>query len=189
MLFLASANASSPLYQAYERAWHASALIGAIAFATYAAEVIGGLLWLDRLPERFGPRAVLVASIGGQVISLAGSFVPIVIGRALQGLTSGAAFGTLSALMIESDKERGPIASAASPGTGSGIGALLSGFLIQFAPAPRTRSTWSWARLAQGALASRLLPVAGRQPARVLSLKPRVAVPPHARAALIRYAP
>ncbi|MFE5110606.1 MFS transporter [Streptomyces sp. NPDC056663] len=196
VLYLASANAPSPLYQTYESAWHASALIGTIAFATYAVAVIGGLLWLDGLSERFGRRAVLLTSIGGQVIALAmftfaDSFVPIIIGRALQGLASGAAFGTLSALMIESDKERGPIASAASPGTGSGIGALLCGFLIQFAPGP-THTIYlvlGSVLLVQGVLVWRLLPDTGRQPIPVLSLKPRVAVPLHARAAFIACAP
>ncbi|MDH6625977.1 putative MFS family arabinose efflux permease [Streptomyces sp. LBL] len=196
VLFLACANAPSPLYQTYESAWHASALTGTIAFATYAVAVIGGLLWLDRLPERFGRRAVLLTSIGGQVIALgmftlAGSFVPIFIGRAVQGLASGATFGTLSALMIESDGERGPIASAASPGTGSGIGALLSGVLIQFVPGP-TRTiylTLGSVLLVQGVLVWRLLPDTGRPAIPVLSLKPRVAVPAHARAAFLGCAP
>ena len=196
VVFLASANAPSPLYQTYESAWHASPLIGTIAFATYAVAVIGALLWLDRLPERFGRRAVLLTCIGGQVIALAmftlaGSFTVLIVGRALQGLASGAAFGTLSALMIESDMERGPIASAASPGTGSGIGALLSGFLIQFVPGP-THTIYlllGSILLAQGFLVLRLLPDTGRQPIPVLSLKPRVAVPAHARAAFIGSAP
>lgn len=191
-LFLASANAPSLLYQTYESAWRASALIGTIAFATYAVAVIGGLLWLDRLPDRFGRRAVLLTSIGGQVIALAlftvaGSFVPIFIGRALQGLASGATFGTLSALMIESDEEHGPIASSASPGTGSGIGALLTGFLVQYVPGPTHTSYLVLASilLIQGVLVFRLLPDTGRQPIPALSLKPRVTVPPHARAAFI----
>ncbi|WP_392673707.1 MFS transporter [Streptomyces sp. LN785] len=196
VLFLASANAPSLLYQTYESAWHAGALIGTIAFATYAVAVIGGLLWLDRLSERLGRRAVLLTSIGCQVIALAlftlaGSFVPIFIGRALQGLASGAVFGTLSAIMIESDKERGPIASAASPGTGSGIGALLSGFLIQYVPGP-THTIYlvlGSILLVQGVLVFRLLPAPGRQPTSVLSLKPRVSVPPHARAVFIACAP
>jgi MFS family permease len=196
VLFLASANAPSPLYQTYETAWHASALTGTLAFATYAVAVIVGLLWLDRLPERFGRRTVLLASIGGQVVALgmfalAGSFVPIFIGRALQGLASGAAFGTLSAVMIESDKERGPLASAASPGTGSGVGALLSGFLIQFVPGP-TRTVYlvlGAVLLVQGFLVLRLVPDAVRRRGPALSLKPRIAVPAHARAAFVRCAP
>lgn len=196
VLFLAGANAPSPLYQRYEAAWHASALIGTIAFATYAVAVIVGLLWLDRLPERFGRRAVLLACIGGQVVALAlfavaGSFLTIIVGRAVQGLASGAAFGTLSALMIESDEERGPIASAASPGTGSGIGALLSGLLIQFVPGP-THTVYlvlASVLLAQGVLVLRLLPDTGRRPGPGLSLRPRIAVPPHARAAFLGSAP
>lgn len=190
MAYLASANAPSPLYQTYQSAWHADALIGTIAFAAYAVAVLGGLLWLDRLSERFGRRAVLLASIGGQVIALgvfavAGSFIPFIAGRVLQGLASGAVFGTLSALMIESDKERGAIASTASPGTGSGIGALLSGFLIQFFPGP-THTIYlvlCSIVLVQGVLVWRLIPDTGRHPIPVLSLKPRVAIPSYARAA------
>ena len=196
VLFLAGANAPSPLYQTYEMAWHASALIGTIAFATYAVAVIVGLLWLERLPERFGRRAVLLAAIGGQVcalalFALAGSFLPIIIGRVLQGLGSGAAFGILSAAMIESDKQRGPIASAASPGAGSGIGALASGLLIEFAPGP-TRTIYlvlGLVLLVQGALVFRLIPDTGRQAIPLRSLKPRIAVPPHARATFIGCAP
>ena len=41
--FLAAANAPSPLYERYETAWHASPLIGTIAFAAYAVAVIAGL--------------------------------------------------------------------------------------------------------------------------------------------------
>jgi hypothetical protein len=47
--FLAAANAPSPLYARYKTAWHASPLIGTIAFAAYAVAVIVGLLWLSCL--------------------------------------------------------------------------------------------------------------------------------------------
>ena len=40
-------NAPSPLYERYETAWHASPLIGTIAFAAYAVAVIVGLLCLE----------------------------------------------------------------------------------------------------------------------------------------------
>jgi predicted MFS family arabinose efflux permease len=196
VLFLAGANAPSPLYQRYEMAWHASALIGTIAFAAYAVAVIVGLLWLDRLPDRFGRRAVLLTAIGAQVFALAlfalaGSFLPIIIGRVLQGLGSGAAFGILSATMIESHKQRGPIAAAASPGAGSGIGALASGLLIEFAPCP-TRTIYlvlGLVLLVQGALVLRLIPDTGRRPNPPRSLVPRIAVPPDARAAFLGCAP
>jgi MFS family permease len=140
--FLAAANAPSPLYERYETAWHASPLIGTIAFAAYAVAVIAGLLWLKELPALLGRRAVLPGAIAGQILALvlfavAGSFALIVVGRVLQGLASGAALGTLSAAMVESDAERGTVASAASPGAGSGSGALLSGLVVQFLPGPR----------------------------------------------------
>ena len=125
--FLAAANAPSPLYERYETAWHASPLIGTIAFAAYAVAVIVGLLWLKELPAPLGRRAVLLGAIAGQILALvlfavAGSFALIVVGRVLQGLASGAALGTLSAAMVESDAARGTVASAASPGAGGGVG-------------------------------------------------------------------
>jgi MFS family permease len=109
--FLAAANAPSPLYERYETAWHASPLIGTIAFAAYAVAVIVGLLWLKELPALLGRRAVLLGAIAGQILALvlfavAGSFALIVVGRVLQGLASGAALGTLSAAMVESDAAR-----------------------------------------------------------------------------------
>jgi hypothetical protein len=139
--FLAAANAPNPFYERYETAWHASPLIGTIAFAAYAVAVIG-LLCLKELPAPLGRRAVLLGAIAGQILALvlfavAGSFALIAVGRVLQGLASGAALGTLSAAMVESDAERGTVASAASPGAGSGSGALLSGLLVQFLPDPR----------------------------------------------------
>src|SRR4030095_5424505 len=119
--FLAAANAPSPLYERYETAWHASPLIGTIAFAAYAVAVIVGLLWISELPALLGRRAVLLGAIAGQVLALvlfavASSFALIVVGRVLQGLASGAALGTLSAAMVESDGERGTGARARSPG-------------------------------------------------------------------------
>lgn len=70
VLFLASANAPSPLYQTYESAWHVSALIGTIAFATYAVAVIGGLLWLDRLSE--GAVALCLLRVRLSVVTMPG---------------------------------------------------------------------------------------------------------------------
>jgi hypothetical protein len=141
--FLAVANAPSPLYERYETAWHASSLIGTIAVAAYAVAVIVGLLWLKELPALLGRRAVLLGAITGQALALglfavAGSFALIVVGRVLQGLASGAVLGTLSAAMVESDAERGTVASAASPGRGKRVGcpAQRIGRAVSARPAP-----------------------------------------------------
>lgn len=194
--FLAAANAASPLYQRYEAAWHASPLTGTIAFAAYAVSVLAGLLCLSRLPDVLGRRQVLFTAICGQILALllfaaAGSFTLIMAGRVLQGLASGAAFGALSATMIEADTRRGTIASAASPGTGSGLGALMSGLVVQFLPGPAHTVYLILAAVlaAQALLVLRLIPSGSRRSASLAALRPRVAIPARARAVFLTAAP
>ena len=194
--FLAASIAPSPLYERYEAAWHASPLIGTIAFAVYAFAVLVGLLWLGELPAQLGRRPVLLAAIGGQIIALilfalAGSFTPILIGRVIQGLAAGAALGTLSASMIESDAERGTVASAASPGAGSASGAILSGLVVQFLPGP-THTVYLLLVLVlalQAVAVWRVIAVAPHRAITRAALRPRVAIPPGARAAFISTGP
>jgi len=194
--FLAAANAPSPLYERYETAWHASPLIGTIAFAAYAVAVIAGLLWLKELPALLGRRAVLLGAIAGQILALvlfavAGSFALIVVGRMLQGLASGAALGTLSAAMVESDAERGTAASAASPGAGSGSGALLSGLVVQFLPGPRQTIYLILAAILaiQALFVLRVIPRGLRRPLSWKAVSPRVAVPADAKTTFMSTAP
>ena len=194
--FLAAANAPSPLYERYETAWHASPLIGTIAFAAYAVAVIVGLLCLKELPALLGRRAVLLAAIAGQVLALAlfavaGSFALIVVGRVLQGLASGAALSTLSAAMVESDAEHGTVASAASPGAGSGSGALLSGLLVQFLPDPRQTIYLILAAIltTQALFVLRVMPRGHRRPLSWKAVSPQVAVPADAKTTFMSTAP
>ena len=194
--FLAAANAPSPLYERYETAWHASPLIGTIAFAAYAVAVIAGLLWLKELSALLGRRAVLLGAIAGQILALvlfavAGSFALIVAGRVLQGLASGAALGTLSAAMVESDAERGTAASAASPGAGSGSGALLSGLVVQFLPGPRQTIYLILAAILaiQALFVLRVIPRGQRRPLSWKAVSPRVAVPADAKTTFMSTAP
>lgn len=195
--FLAAANAASPLYQRYEKTWHASSLTGTLAFAAYAVTVVTGLLWLSRLSEVFGRRHVLFVSISVQVVALllftvAGSFTVVIAARLLQGLASGAALGILSATMIDAHLERGTIASAASPGTGSGLGALFSGLTVQFLPGPTHTIYLILAAVltTQALLALHLIPAGGGQrSAARRALRPSVAIPAHGRLMFLTVAP
>jgi MFS family permease len=194
--FLAASAAPSPLYDRYERLWHATPLIGTIAFAVYALAVLGGLLSLGELPALLGRRPVLLAAIAGQIIALvlfavAGSFTLILIGRVVQGIAAGAALGALSATMIESEPTRGTIASAASPGAGSGLGAILSGLAVTFLPAP-THTIYVLLIVVmtlQALGVVRLIPAVPRRSITRASLFPRVAVARKARPAFTATAP
>jgi hypothetical protein len=194
--FLAASAAPTPLYDRYETLWHATPLIGTIAFAVYALAVLAGLLWLGDLAAHVGRRTVLLAAVGGQMVALilfalAGSFEPILIGRAIQGLAAGSALGALSATMIESDPDRGAVASAASPTAGSGLGALVSGVAVQFLPAPtHTVYVLLIVVLALQALGvARLIDATPRRRVTRAALRPRIAVPAAARPTFVASAP
>jgi MFS family permease len=112
--------------------------------------------------------------------------------RLLQGLASGAALGPLSAIMIDAHPERGTIASSVSPGTGSGLGALLSGLTVQFLPGP-THTIYlvlAVVLTAQALLVLRLVPAGGghRSAARD-TLRPQVAIPAAGRSKFLAVAP
>ena len=125
------------------------------------------------------------------LFAVAGSFALIVVGRVLQGLASGAALGTLSAAMVESDAERGTAASAASPGAGSGSGALLSGLVVQFLPDPRQTIYLILAAILaiQALFVLRVIPCGQRRPLSWKAVSPRVAVPADAKTTFMSTAP
>jgi MFS family permease len=70
------------------------------------------------------------------VFATAGGVPMLVAARAVQGLATGAALGALGAAMVDLDKAKGTIANAVAPASGTAIGGLGSGLLVQYAPSP-----------------------------------------------------
>jgi MFS family permease len=60
----------------------------------------------------------------------------LLLGRVIQGLSTGAALGAIGAGMLDVDRERGTFANAVSPGLGTGTGAFVSALLVRYLPAP-----------------------------------------------------
>ena len=58
------------------------------------------------------------------------------LARIIQGLATGAAVGAVGAGMIDLNKERGATANAVAPAFGTATGGMLSGYLVQYLPAP-----------------------------------------------------
>src|SRR5690606_34705257 len=103
--------------------------------------------------------------------------------RVLQGVATGAATTTLSAALVDLEpprsRGRAGVVTSVSPLTGLALGALGSGVLVRFAPAP-TRSVYALLRVAMlgAALVVALLPeTSPRRPGAVASLRPRAALP------------
>jgi len=139
--FLASSAAPTPLYATYGAEWGFGSLGTTVAFGVYAIAVLVALLVLGRLSDHLGRRPVLLAGIVGQVVSLvvlttATGYPALLTGRVLQGIATGAAVGAVGAAMLDVDRVRGAVANGTAPGAGTAIGALLSGVVVQFLPAP-----------------------------------------------------
>ncbi len=116
-----------------------------VIFAVYAGGVLGALLLFGRWSDVVGRRPMLLAAallaIGSSVVFLvADSVAALLVGRVLSGLSVGIATGTATAAILESAPPRwrtraAAVATLANLGA-LGLGPMVAGALIQFAPAP-----------------------------------------------------
>ena len=104
--------------------------------------------------------------------------------RILQGVATGIAMGAISAALLDlhpTDNPRlGALVGVAAPLTGMAVGALVSGFLVQYGPEPMRLVFW----LLLGGFALAIAAVAGDpgdgrgDAAWPMSLRPRSRCPP-----------
>ncbi|WP_240813242.1 MFS transporter [Streptomyces sp. DASNCL29] len=200
VLFLAASSAPSPLYVIYQRQWQFTAWVLTLVFALYVVGLLGSLLVVGALSDHLGRRPVLAAAIGLEMVALtlfltAGNVVVLAAARVLQGIATGAATTTLSATLVDLEpphaRGRAGTVTSVSPLTGLTLGALGSGVLVEFAPAP-TRLVYAllFGGMVLAAVAVALLPeTSPRRPGAVASLRPRVAMPAHLRADILPVVP
>ena len=194
--FLAASSAPTPLYATYAAEWHFSPITTTVVFGVYAIAVLLSLLVLGRVSDHVGRRPVLMAALGLQVAAMAvlttaGGLDALLLGRILQGLSTGGALGALGAAMLDIDRRRGTLANAVVPGIGTGTGALLSGWLVQYAPAPThlVYLVLIGAFVVQGAAVIRMPETVSRTPGVRAALRPRLAIPPDLRGPVLAAAP
>jgi MFS family permease len=194
--FLASSSAPTPLYAVYADAWHFSPITTTVVFGVYAIAVLLALLVLGRVSDHVGRRPVLLTALALQIAAMAvfataGGTAELFVGRVLQGVATGGALGALGAAMLDVDRARGTLANAAAPGMGTGLGALASGVIVQFLPAP-THLVYLLliAVFAAQAAGVALMPeTVGRAPGLRASLVPELAVPRRLRGPVLAAAP
>lgn len=143
MVLFASA-APSPLYPVYQQLWGFSSFTLTGVFAIYVVTMLISLLSVGSLSDHVGRRPVLAVAlvllIASMVLFLAADGVGILMAaRALQGLATGAAIGTLTATVVDmAPTERtGSAITGAAPTMGLAAGVAVAGILVQYAPAPR----------------------------------------------------
>ncbi|WP_440556767.1 MFS transporter [Streptomyces sp. SCPE 10] len=194
--FLAASSAPTPVYALYAARWHFSPITTTVVFGVYAVVVLAALLVLGRASGHLGSKPVLLTALALQAIAMvvfseAGGVGALIAGRVLQGIATGSALGALGAAMLDIDRERGTRANTIAPGLGSGVGALVSGLVVQYLPAPTHLIYLVFIGVfALQAAGVAVLPDTGdRAPGLRSSLVPELAVPRHLRAPLLTVAP
>jgi len=135
----------TPMYALYGEHMHFAVLTTTVIYATYAGGVLFALVVFGRWSDAIGRRPMLlagvVAALASAAVFLVADTVPVLlVGRVLSGLSAGIFTGTATAAVIEAAPpswrtRAAAVATVANIG-GLGIGPLLAGFLVEYAPAP-----------------------------------------------------
>ncbi len=143
-----STQSPSPILLFYTRELGLSATELTVFFTVYAAGLLPALLLGGPFSDRRGRRTVVVPVVALCVVSQLALLSAAVlgepglfVGRVLQGLTSGAVFTVGTVWMRElAGPSRGSAAAmraGAAMAVGFAFGPLVSGTLVQWAPAPK----------------------------------------------------
>jgi MFS family permease len=135
----------TPMYALYGAQMNFAVLTTTVIYATYAGGVLFALLVFGRWSDAIGRRPMLVAGVVAALVSaavfLVADSVPVLlVGRVLSGLSAGVFTGTATAAVIEvappSWRTRAAVVATVANIGGLGLGPLLAGLLVQYAPSP-----------------------------------------------------
>jgi MFS family permease len=188
----------TPLYSLYQARDGFPTWVVTVVFASYAVGVLVSLFLIGHLSDWFGRRPLILVAIGFELAAallfLVWPEVPgLLVARFLSGVGIGAltasATAHLGELRATARPEEGParantVATVVNTG-GLGLGALLSGVLAQFVPAPLVVPYLVFlGLLIVATIAVSLVPETVERPDRAYSYRPqRAAIPREARGA------
>ncbi|MER5908241.1 MFS transporter [Streptomyces mirabilis] len=193
---LAASSAPTPLYPLYQDQWGLTALTVTVVFSAYSLTLLVALLTVGALSDHLGRRPVLVGALVLEAASMlllasADTAGLLIAARILQGAATGAATSAAGAALLDLDDPRRPgrsaLTNSIAPVAGMAAGVLASTLLVHFAPAPTaTVYVLLTGLFAAQAIAVTFTPETAHPHAGALrSLRPRIAVPPSARRALL----
>lgn len=143
-LYLA-AGAPTPLFVLFQHEWAFPEGVLTVAFAIYAVGLLAALLVFGALSDHIGRRPVLIASLSVELVAMvlfaaAPNIGWVIVARAVQGAATGAATSAFTASVVEHAPERfrriATLITSIAPAGGLGLGALFSGFAVQFSATP-----------------------------------------------------
>ncbi len=194
--FLAASTAPTPLYHLYQDQLHFSAAMLTLIFAVYALSLLAALLTVGSLSDHLGRKPVIFSAVLlnalAMLLFIYADRVSWLIGaRVLQGFATGMATAVLSATLLDTDRQQGPLINSVAPLLGMALGGLGCGLLAEFAPAPLQLTYWLLLALfvLQGVYVWRLPESVTRQGGALASLRPTLHVPVQARSTLWRVLP
>ncbi|WP_206078411.1 MFS transporter [Poseidonocella sp. HB161398] len=194
--FLASSAAPTPLYQHYQAAFGLGPGALTLIFAVYALSLLAALLTVGALSDHVGRRPVIFAALLVNAAAMAlfmtaQSGLWLGAARVVQGFGTGMATTALGAAILDTDRLRGPLLNSVTAFSGLFFGALGSGLLVRYAPAPEVL-VYLLLLLLSAALAAavRWMPeTTERRPGALRSLLPELCLPGAARRSFLHVAP
>ncbi|MNK94824.1 Multidrug resistance protein MdtL [compost metagenome] len=194
--FLAASTAPTPLYQLYQEQLQFSSAVLTLIFGVYALSLLAALLTVGSLSDFLGRKPVIFTAVMLNAVAMllfiyADSVTWLISARVLQGFATGMATAVLSATLLDTDRQQGPLINSVAPLIGMALGGLGCGLLAQFAPAPLHLTYWLLLALfvMQAVYVWRLPESVSSQPGAWASLRPTLHVPVQARSTLWRVLP
>jgi MFS family permease len=194
--FSASGAAPTPLYLEYQEHFGLTPFMITIIFAAYVVFLLLALLTVGSLSDYIGRRPSILAALALNAVAMilfmtAGSAAALIVARAIQGFATGFAVTTLSATILDTDKERAPLLNSFTVFAGLSAGTLGAGALVTFAPAPEQLVfvVLLALSLVETAILWFMPETANTKPGALASLWPRVHVPRVARATFAAVTP
>jgi MFS family permease len=184
-----------PLYVLYEKQMGFGPLGVTVVFVAYVLGTLLVLVALGDLSDHLGRRkvlalAVLCAMISSALFLAASGIGLLIVARIVSGMAAGFATGTATAALAElqprGDRQAAAVAASGSNMTGLGLGPLVAGLFAEYVAMPTHSVFWAYlgaCALALAALAA--IPETVGHPDGVINLRPRLAVPPGMRAAML----
>lgn len=140
-----AAGAPSPLFVLFQQEWHFPAWVLTVAFAIYAITLLLTILITGSFSDYLGRRPILIGALLTEVASMllfvfATNISWIIVARAIQGVATGAATSAFTAAIVElappRHKKMGALIGSTAPIGGLALGAIVTGFAIQFSQTP-----------------------------------------------------
>ena len=192
--FLFASSAPSPLYVVYQGQWDFSSLTLTAVFAVYALALLVTLLVFGSISDHVGRRpallvALLIEALAMVAFAVSGGVGVLITARVLQGVATGIAMGAVSAALLDlqppSRPHLGALMGVVGPLSGLAMGALVTGLMVDYGPAPTKLVFWLLLGVfAAATAAAAVIPETVRADgAWRHSLRPRIGVPPAMRAA------